>query len=123
MKSLAELVSGRSDRLRALEDARADAVTRGEPPRAIAGRVELRPDPPSAVGELLELKVAPPATSSGWRSSEYWLAALLPLICGAVVELGWLTEAAATQLGMTGTGGYLASRTVLKALRERRPAP
>lgn len=60
------------------------------------------------------------ATKPGIKSSEMWLAALLPLIVGAVVQLGWLSEQAATELGMVGGGSYVLGRSLVKGVMEWR---
>ncbi len=56
----------------------------------------------------------------GVRTSEYWLALALPVIVGAVVQLGWLSEQAATELGMVSGGSYVVGRSLVKAIMEWR---
>lgn len=56
----------------------------------------------------------------GVRTSEMWIALALPIIVGAVVELGWLSEQAATQLGLVGGGSYVLGRSVVKSVMEWR---
>lgn len=54
----------------------------------------------------------------GVRTSEMWIALALPVIVGAVVQLGWLSEQAATDLGLVGGGSYIAGRSIAKAIQE-----
>lgn len=56
----------------------------------------------------------------GIRSTELWLATLLPVIVGAVVQLGWLSEQAATELGMVGGASYVLGRSLVKGVVEWR---
>ena len=53
-------------------------------------------------------------TKPGYRTTEFWLALLLPAIVGAVVQLGWLSEDAATQLGLAGGSAYILGRNAVK---------
>ena len=73
----------------------------------------------SKVGDEVVATTADPP-KPGVKSSEMWLAALLPLIVGAVVQLGWLSEQAATELGMVGGGSYILGRSVTKSVMEWR---
>lgn len=85
---------------------------------------EVAPAPRSiqSVGTLIE-RVPVEAESvepmkPGVRTSEMWIALALPVIVGAVVQLGWLSEQAATELGMVGGGSYIAGRSIAKAIQE-----
>lgn len=62
----------------------------------------------------------PDAGKPGIKSTEMWLATLLPVIVGAVVQLGWLSEQAATELGMVGGGSYVLGRSLVKGIVEWR---
>lgn len=72
----------------------------------------------NVVGAFPDLALPPEPMRPGVRTSEYWLAIALPVIVGAVVQLGWLSEQAATDLGMVGGGAYIAGRSITKAIAE-----
>lgn len=72
----------------------------------------------TAAPELESVAVEPP--KPGWKKSESWIVVLMPVIIGAVVQLGWLSEDAATRLGVTGVGAYAIGRSIVAAVVEWR---
>ncbi len=75
----------------------------------------------AALAELaVKATSEPDVLKPGIKATELWLATLLPVIVGAVVQLGWLSEQAATDLGMVGGASYVLGRSLVKGVVEWR---
>lgn len=109
--SLDDLYEGRKATQAEILAERQARVDAGEAPRVLSA-----PARPIVYGQVLA------EDKPGLKTTEFWIALLLPLVVGAVVELGWLSEDGAVQVGGVTGGLYVMGRQMVKTAKAwRRP--
>jgi hypothetical protein len=99
--------------LKELMAEREEMVKAGVAPRALAEREAAVP-PPTVFVPVLDID-----DKTGLKTTEFWLALAMPFVVALIVGMGWLSEDAATQLGVTSAGTYVLGKSLVKVFRNK----
>lgn len=95
------------------------AVKDGVAPAAIRDRVSNLPGGSIVRYEdIVEPPAPQPSVTQGWKSSELYVATIIPIIGGIAVSKGWLTEDTVKSLGIDLGGAYVIGRSLLKIVQQ-----